>query len=86
MDIEIANEVGIRDGTFSKFRKLTAWWALLLLTPMQKLNCMQESECPLANFQKEGDSFLNDIVTTNEIWVLHTTVESKKASKKWRRW
>ena len=39
----------------------------------------------LARYEKEGDAFLHRIVTCDETWVHHYTLEPKRASKEWRR-
>ena len=35
-------------------------------------------------FDREGENFLDRIITCDEIWVHHFTPESKQASKQWK--
>jgi hypothetical protein len=37
----------------------------------------------LERYQKDGDEFLNHIVSGNETWVSFVNVETKEESKKW---
>ncbi|GFW28691.1 histone-lysine N-methyltransferase SETMAR [Trichonephila clavipes] len=67
-----------------KFRKLCACWVPRLLTEEHKLKRMACALDFLDRYQKEGDQFLERIVTGDETWVSHITPESKRQSMEWR--
>ncbi|GFV62110.1 histone-lysine N-methyltransferase SETMAR [Trichonephila clavipes] len=67
-----------------KFRKLCARWVLRLLTEEHKLKRMACDLDFLDRYHKEGDQFLERIVTGDETWVSHITPESKRQSMEWR--
>jgi hypothetical protein len=39
----------------------------------------------LSRFNREGDMFLNRIITKDEMWVHYSEPETKAQSKKWKR-
>lgn len=89
---EISSEVGISYGSVQSiitdqlgFRKISARWVPRLLTGNQKQVRSEIAERLLNRFQREGEAFLQRIVTCDETWVHHYTPESKMASKEWRR-
>lgn len=43
------------------------------------------SECHLAKCEKEGDSFLNQMMVTNGKCTHHSILESEQASNEWRK-
>ncbi|GFX95014.1 histone-lysine N-methyltransferase SETMAR [Trichonephila clavipes] len=67
-----------------KFRKLCARWVPRLLTEEHKLKIMVCALDFLDRYHKEGDKFLERIVTGDETWVSHITPESKRQSMEWR--
>ncbi|GFV80337.1 HTH_48 domain-containing protein [Trichonephila clavipes] len=67
-----------------KFRKLCARWVPRLLTEEHKLKRMACALDFLDRYHKEGDQFLERIVTGDETWVSHITPESKRQSMQWR--
>ncbi|GFW65985.1 histone-lysine N-methyltransferase SETMAR [Trichonephila clavipes] len=56
-----------------KFRKLCAHWVPRLLTEEHKLKRMTCALDFLDRYHKEGDQFLERIVTEDETWVSHIT-------------
>ncbi|GFV89672.1 histone-lysine N-methyltransferase SETMAR [Trichonephila clavipes] len=67
-----------------KFRKLCARWVPRLLTEEHKLKIMSCALDFLDRYHKEGDQFLERIVTGDKTWVSHITPESKRQSMEWR--
>ncbi|GFW83103.1 histone-lysine N-methyltransferase SETMAR [Trichonephila clavipes] len=67
-----------------KFRKLYARWVPRLLTEENKLKIMACAFDFLDRYHKEGDQFLERIVTGDETWVSHINPESKRQSMEWR--
>ncbi|GFT37733.1 histone-lysine N-methyltransferase SETMAR [Trichonephila clavipes] len=67
-----------------KFRKLCARCVPRLLTEEHKLKRMACALDFLDRYHKEGDQFLERIVTGDETWVSHITPESKRQSMEWR--
>ncbi|GFU16885.1 histone-lysine N-methyltransferase SETMAR [Trichonephila clavipes] len=67
-----------------KFRKLCARWVPRLLTEEHKLKIMACALDFLDRYHKEGDQFLERIVTGDETWVSHITPESQRQSMEWR--
>jgi len=68
-----------------QFRKISARWVPRLSNGQQKTARVQISGTLLACYEEEGDAFLHRIVTCDETWVHHYTLESKRTSKEWRR-
>ncbi|GFW56834.1 histone-lysine N-methyltransferase SETMAR [Trichonephila clavipes] len=66
-----------------KFRKLCACWVPRLLTEEHKLKRIACALDFLDRYHKEGDQFLERIVTGDETWVSHITPESKRQSMEW---
>jgi hypothetical protein len=82
---EIAGEVGISYGsTFAiitdklGFRKVCTRWVPRLLTPEQKLHRTQVCQRLLAKCQEEHDSFLTHIISCDETWVHHYTLNQNE--------
>ncbi|GFY11564.1 histone-lysine N-methyltransferase SETMAR [Trichonephila clavipes] len=67
-----------------KFRKLCARCVPRLLSKEHKLKRMACALDFLDRYHKEGDQFLERIVTGDETWVSHITPESKRQSMEWR--
>jgi len=66
------------------YRKVCARWVPIMLTEVQKVNRMESSQKFFDRFNKEGDEFLDSIVTGDETWVYHSTPESKQQFMTWR--
>ena len=66
------------------FNKVIARWVPKMLTDVHKEQCLLAARCGLARFRREGDNFLNRIVTTDETWVFHYEPESKRQSLEWK--
>ncbi|GFU54688.1 histone-lysine N-methyltransferase SETMAR [Trichonephila clavipes] len=67
-----------------QFCKLCARWVPRLLTEEHKLKRIACALDFLDRYHKEGDQFLERIVTGDETWVSHITPESKRQSMEWR--
>jgi len=56
-----------------------------MLTQEHKEQRMQECQDLLNQYEAEGDSFLDCIITSDETWCHHYEPESKRQSMEWRR-
>ena len=54
-----------------RYRKVCAWWVTQMLTPDMKQRRLDISQQLLLRFEREGDGFLNNIVTGDGSWVHH---------------
>ena len=54
-----------------------------LLTPNQKQQRIEDSECCLELFKQGKKDFLRRYVTMDEIWIHHDTPETKRSSAEW---
>jgi [histone H3]-lysine36 N-dimethyltransferase SETMAR len=88
---EIAEELEISVGSVEKivrnvlkFSKVSARWVPRLLNEDHKEARVSVASSLLKRFQKEGNDFLDSIVTCDETWVHHYTPESKRASMQWK--
>ena len=70
---------------FLGYRKICSRWIPYELTELQKKKRLDCSRKLLKRFEKEGNSFLNRIVTGDETWILFKNPESKNKSKEWRK-
>jgi len=88
---EIAQETNLSVGTVNTiiyehlhFRKVSARWVPTQLSAFDRHRkvegCTELKEC----FNREGQDFLDRIITCDETWVHHFTPESKRASKQWK--
>ncbi len=68
------------------FCKLTSRWVPHLLTADHQKNQMGAALQFLTAFNREGPSLLGKIITGDETWVHHNTLESKEASICSRHW
>ena len=66
------------------YRKFSCRWLPKQLDDVMKGKRMIASLNHLQRYAEEGDNFLNCIVTGNETWVLHYTLESKQQSMVWK--
>lgn len=53
-----------------------------MLTEEQKEHCMQLCQDPVNQYEAEGDSLLDCIITSDKIWCHHYEPESKQQSMK----
>lgn len=89
---EMSSGVGISYGSVQSiitdelgFRKISVRWVLRMLTENHKLVRSEIAGRLLDRFQQEGEAFLKCIVTCDETWLHHYTVELKMTSKdRWR--
>ncbi|XP_033609027.1 histone-lysine N-methyltransferase SETMAR-like [Cryptotermes secundus] len=72
----------IRD--FSGYHKVSCPWVPKLLDDLNKAKRMMMSLPHLQHYFKEGEWFLDLIVTGDETWVLHFTPKSKQQSMVWK--
>lgn len=87
----IADAVGAGYGTVHRIiteefnmRKVSARWVPKLLTQDQKDNRVIASQEFLSRYEQEGDTFLDQIITTDETWLFHFDPETKAQSQVWK--
>jgi hypothetical protein len=61
------------------YRKLCAGWMPKMLTDNHKTKGMGSALKFLTRYAREGDEFVDPIVTGDETWVFHHTPESKQS-------
>jgi len=66
------------------YRKVCARWVPRMLTQEHKENRMQVCQDLLNQYEADGDSFLDRIITGDETWCHHYEPESKRQSMEWR--
>jgi hypothetical protein len=66
------------------YRKLCARWVSKILTDDHKSKPMGSALKFLTRYARDGDEFLDYIVTGDETWGFHHTPESKQQSLHWR--
>lgn len=66
-------------------RKVSARWVPKQLSDDQKANRVTACESHLARFRKDGEKFLNHIITGDETWIHYAEPETKQQSKQWKR-
>ncbi|UYV80093.1 SETMAR [Cordylochernes scorpioides] len=88
----IADNLNISYGTMHtiineqlQFRKICCIWIPHFLNLDQKLNRIRVSKGLLKRYEKEGDHFLDQIVTGDESWCYHYDPSTKRASMEWKR-
>ena len=88
---EIAQQLDIYTGTAHhiirevlKFFKLSSRWVPNMLTPEHKQNRLGISRKLLDRFHKEGNTFLQQIITCDETWAFHYKPETKQQSMEWK--
>jgi hypothetical protein len=64
-------------------RNICARWVPRILTDKHKQKCMGAALSFLECYHREGDEFLDHIVTGDETWVSHYTPEGKRQSQEW---
>ena len=67
-----------------EYRKVCARWVPRMLTQEHKEHRMQVCQDLLNQYEAEGDSFLDRIITGDETWCHHYEPESKRQSMEWR--
>ncbi|UYV71309.1 WDR45B [Cordylochernes scorpioides] len=88
----IADNLNISYGTVHtiikeqlQFRKICCRWFPHFLNLDQKLNHIRVSKALLKRYEKEGDHFLDQIVTGDESLCYHHDPSTKRASIEWKR-
>ncbi|XP_035221949.1 histone-lysine N-methyltransferase SETMAR-like [Stegodyphus dumicola] len=88
---EISNELDISHGSVHKitadqlqFYKVCAQWVPRLLTVEHEGKRIEIALKFLQCYQKEGNEFLDKIVTGDESWIHHFSPETKRSSLKWK--
>lgn len=88
---EIALQLGISQGTAYSlvhdilgFHKVAARWVPRHLTEEHKRNRQHICSSLLERYNREGDNFLNRIITGDETWVHHYEPETKRQSMQWK--
>jgi len=66
-----------------EYRKFCARWVPRMLTQEHKEHCMQVCQGLLNQYEAEGDSFLDRIITGDKTWCHHYKPESKRQSMEW---
>ena len=66
-----------------EYHKVCARWVPRMLTQDHKEHCMQVCQDLLNQYEAEGDSFLDRIITGDETWCHHYEPESKQQSMEW---
>ena len=61
-----------------EYHKVGARWVPRVLTWKQKEHCMQVCQDLLNKYEAEGDSFLDYIITSDNMWCHHYKLESKQ--------
>ena len=67
-----------------EYRKVCTRWVPRMLTQEHKEHRMQVCQDLLNQYEPEGDSFLDRIITGDETWCHHYEPESKRQSMEWR--
>jgi len=88
---EIALQLGISQGAAYSlvhdilgFHKVAARWVPRHLTEEHKRNCQHICSSLLKQYNREGNNFLNCIITGDENWVHHYEPETKRQSMQWK--
>src|SRR5258705_4831873 len=67
-----------------QYRKVSARWVPRQLTEAHKATRMACSLQHLQRYEREGNTFLDNIITGDESWVHHYTPDSKEISMVWK--
>jgi hypothetical protein len=65
--------------------KVSAKWMPRQASADQKAIRVTNAKKHLSRFNREGDMFLNRIITGDEMWVHYSEPETKAQSKQWKR-
>jgi len=68
-----------------EFPKVSARWVPKQLKPEQRAMGMMTSRDNLQCYRTEGETTLQSIVMGDETWIHHRQLETKQASKQWKR-
>ena len=66
------------------FRKVSARWVTRKLSAFDRHRRVEDCTELEEGFDREGQDYLDRIITCDETWVHHFTPESKRASKQWK--
>ena len=87
---EIAQEMNLPVGTVNTiihehlhFQKVSARWVPRQLSAFDQHRRVEGCTELKESFDREGQDFLDCIITCDKTWVHHFTLESKRASKQW---
>ncbi|UYV63443.1 hypothetical protein LAZ67_2004096 [Cordylochernes scorpioides] len=84
--IEIGrSSIGTIMSDILNFRKVCARWVPHLLLENHKQQRMEAARAFLEIHQRDGDQLFSRIVTGDEIWVHHSTPETKRQSMVWKK-
>ena len=64
--------------------RVSARWVAPLLKNHEMERRVMDSKTFLKRFEKEGDAFLNQIITTDETWLFYYDPETKQQSSQWK--
>ena len=67
-----------------RMSRLSARWVPRLLKDYEMERRVKDSTSFLRRFAKEGDHFLNRIITTDETWLFYYDPETKQQSSQWK--
>jgi histone-lysine N-methyltransferase SETMAR len=88
---DICDLTGYSYGTVQKvlekhlnMHKVSARWIPRILSNDNKSNRVKASRKFLERYRKEGDTFLQRIITTDETWLFLYDPETKEQSKQWK--
>lgn len=88
---DICNETGYGYGTVHRIlttelnmKKASCRWIPRLLTEDNKLSRVQASQKFLTRYRREGEPFLDRIITTDETWMYLYDPETKEQSRQWK--
>ena len=88
---EVANRLRISHGSAYEiihnrigFHKDCARWFPKQLTMLHKQTLLDSCQQNLDRYDKEGDAFLDIIITGDETWVHHYEPECKRQSMEWK--
>lgn len=88
---DICHDMGLSYGTASRIltnelnmHKVCARWIPRLMSEENKIKRVSVSKKFLARFRREGDSFLDRIITTDETWLFLYDPETKEQSSIWK--
>ena len=71
-------------GATLEYCKAGTRWFLQMLAQEQKEHCVQVCQDLLNQYEAVGDSFLDHIITSDEMWCHYYKLESKQQSVEWQ--
>lgn len=88
---DIADAVGVSVGTVHSIlkdtlgmNKVSARWVPRILSTEQKERRVTDSRAFLRRYRREGEAFLDRIITTDETWIWFFDPETKRESSAWK--